>query len=49
MDEHAFMFGGVEFGEPPEQLPLPLTPLTELWYIIESPWRQRNMFLIKFN
>lgn len=44
MDEHALMFGGVEFGEPlgPEQLPL---LLFVLWYIIESPMsRQKNLF-----
>lgn len=32
VDEHAFILGGVEFGDPCEQVPLPLppTPLTEL-------------------
>lgn len=34
VDEHVFMFGGVDVvGELPEQP----TPLTECWYIIESP------------
>lgn len=32
-DEHAFMLGGVDVGELPEQ---PI-PLTVCWYIIESP------------
>lgn len=35
-DEHAFMLGGVDVGELPEQ---PI-PLTVCWYIIESPAQQ---------
>lgn len=37
VDEHAFKFGGVEFGElfpGPEQFPL---VFDALWYIMESP------------
>jgi hypothetical protein len=41
VDEHALMFGGVEFGDEPwpapEQLPF---EFAVLWYIIESPWRE---------
>lgn len=38
VDEHVFMFGGVDVvGEFPEQP----TPLTECWYIIESPGKYK--------
>jgi hypothetical protein len=40
VDEQAFTFGGVEFGDDPgapEQFPL---VFAVLWYIIESPSRE---------
>lgn len=41
-DEHAFILGGVEVGELPEQ---PI-PLTVCWYIIESPANNRNTHIV---
>jgi hypothetical protein len=48
VDEQAFILGGVLFGDPCEHVPFPLppTPLTELWYIIESPLDSLNNFSI---
>lgn len=43
MDEQAVKLGGVDVvGELPEQP----TPLTECWYIIESPMSERGILSI---